>query len=347
MSQNFHVEKTITTDLLNPEDFIFSFQMNPINKNLVACSTSKNVINIYNVESNNLVSRLAGHSNTITEVIWTHYHPDVLFSSSLDNTVRGWDLRTGTNHFTFNGDYVEGASFFSTSCSGNILAGGNNAKIYFWDLSKNQNIFNYDGCHNGEVTQLKFHPNKTNKLFSGSDDGLLCTFDTSQSDENNALEQVYPIEDSISRIGIFGPSNEFLYCQTNFSNFNILSIETEEIIVAYKDLKNLMSSLSGITINYILECQYNPSTNQFFIIGATFSGSAYIFEIANGTIIPFGLLTEGHNTQIRALLWDFPSNKILTGAEDSKICLWSFNTTENNTSKLKKRRELPQKNDPY
>jgi len=214
---------------------------------------------------------------------------------------------------------------------------------------KNESIFIYKGCHSSEVTQLRFHPTYTNKLFSGSVDGLLCTFDISLGNENKALEQVYPIEDTISKIGVFGPSNEFLYCYTTFSNFYIISIEKEEIIADYKDIRNILSTIGGITINYLLECQYNPATNQFFIVSGTYSGIVVIFEIKNGNIEPYAILSEGHKSQIRCMNWEYSTNKIITGGEDSKLCLWNFSNSmeTDNRSNLKITREVTSNSQPY
>jgi len=261
MSSNLTFETSIITDLLNNEDMIFSLQKSPVDSFMIACSTSKDVIKIYNVETNNLMAQFNGHTNTISELVWSPYHPGLLFSCSLDNTVRGWDLRSGSCQIEFVGN--EENKFFCLSLNGPILAAGGVNKIFLWDIAKRDTMI-YDSSHSEEVTQLKFHPNQINKLFSGSDDGLLCMFDISKNNEKDALEQVYPIEDSISKIGIFGPSNEFLYCQTIFSNFSIWSIEREECILEYKEIRNLLSQISGVTINYLLECQYNPNTNQFF-----------------------------------------------------------------------------------
>jgi len=129
-SPHLNLEKTIVTDLMNPEDFLFSVRVSPIDKALVACSTSKNVINFYNIETNNLISRLNGHTNTISDIIWTQYQPDLLFSCSLDNTVRGWDLRTNTCPFVYNGD-EKSEAFYSVDFNGSILVGGSLKKIFF------------------------------------------------------------------------------------------------------------------------------------------------------------------------------------------------------------------------
>ena len=37
------------------------------------------------------------------------------------------------------------------------------------------------------VSKIRFHPEKPNSLLAGSEDGLLCLFDLSQSNEEDAI----------------------------------------------------------------------------------------------------------------------------------------------------------------
>ena len=62
----------------------------------VVASTSDNIIKAYSVSSSQLahVCDLRGHGGSITEVMFTDAS-SMLHSSSVDGTVKGWDLRSG------------------------------------------------------------------------------------------------------------------------------------------------------------------------------------------------------------------------------------------------------------
>jgi len=88
------------------------------------------------------------------------------------------------------------------------------------------------------------------------------------------------------------------------------------------------------------------------LAGGTYTGHIAIFSIENGNINPYALLSEGHNTQIRSVIWDFSNNQIISGGEDSKICVWRHMNHENidnidNRSNLKVTREIPPRFEPY
>ena len=61
----------------------------------ITASTSDNIIKAYSLSSSQLahVCDLRGHSGSITDVAFTA-SPSMLHSSSVDGTIRGWDLRT-------------------------------------------------------------------------------------------------------------------------------------------------------------------------------------------------------------------------------------------------------------
>ncbi|KAJ9632034.1 hypothetical protein H2203_000435 [Taxawa tesnikishii (nom. ined.)] len=48
----------------------------------------------------------------------------------------------------------------------------------------------YTESHNDTITQLSFHPSKSNILLSAATDGLVSLFDTTIADEDDALTQV-------------------------------------------------------------------------------------------------------------------------------------------------------------
>jgi WD40 repeat protein len=94
------LKKTIVTDLLTkPSEevdpaYIFNVVLGK-DKSIVAASSSTNAIKIYDFNTQALVSQCVGHSETITEIVFSPTEPFVLYSSSMDGTIGTWDVRTG------------------------------------------------------------------------------------------------------------------------------------------------------------------------------------------------------------------------------------------------------------
>lgn len=66
-------------------------------------------------------------------------------------------------------------------------------------LKYHQNYFSYYTTKNCDF-QVKFHPEDSNKLISGSTDGLINVFDLSQTSEDDALVETFNTESSIDKL---------------------------------------------------------------------------------------------------------------------------------------------------
>jgi WD40 repeat protein len=58
--------------------------------------------------------------------------------------------------------------------------------MIFRDLRTGKISCKYTESHMEDVTQVRFHPNGA--LFSGSMDGLICVFDITKSNEDDAVQ---------------------------------------------------------------------------------------------------------------------------------------------------------------
>ncbi|RUP52008.1 LOW QUALITY PROTEIN: hypothetical protein BC936DRAFT_143594, partial [Jimgerdemannia flammicorona] len=84
--------------------------------------------------------------------------------------------------------------------------------------------------HSEDVTQIHFHPAKSHTLLSASVDGLVCIYDVTLFDEDEALVAVVNSGSSVSKAGFFGPDAEYLYCLTHIETFS-LHTATENMVL--------------------------------------------------------------------------------------------------------------------
>jgi len=151
--------------------------------------------------SNNFDNNDSSTSITINSIQFAYISPHTLFAATDKNLVLVWDTRTPQQEtFQLNGCADE-HKFLSVTCNnedllvaaGTELKGEENVAISFWDLRapiNKQLLGYYTESHSDDIIQVKFCRMNSTKLISGSTDGLVCLYDVSKSNEDDALEQV-------------------------------------------------------------------------------------------------------------------------------------------------------------
>ncbi|CAD0048542.1 unnamed protein product, partial [Aureobasidium pullulans] len=106
-----------------------------------------------------------------------------LVTAGRDGTVRCWDERGKSAGLQMTDP--RGAGISALACRDTLIAAGTEStKEGLGDVSA------YVESHNDTVTQVAFHPTQQQTLLSGATDGLVSIFDTTISDEDDALVQV-------------------------------------------------------------------------------------------------------------------------------------------------------------
>lgn len=133
-----------------------------------------------------------GHTNMVTECLWHPLKPTYFLSSSLDSTVRVWDLEGRlvgldrqlghkTIHKSRNSNYTKiGVDCCAWAPNGNLIFGGcRDGSIQLWETNKGNSVqpklSNYK-AHQGEITSLKVFADNE-RLISRSQDGTLKLWD--------------------------------------------------------------------------------------------------------------------------------------------------------------------------
>ncbi|XP_064599360.1 WD repeat-containing protein 89-like [Liolophura sinensis] len=81
-------------------------------------------------------------------------------------------------------------------------------------------------------------------------------------------------------------------------------------------------------VEYVVDCirDYTSSSNPVLLTG-THSGALHLLKVDNSAedlnLHLVTSLADGHTTTVRCQQWDAQRETLLTGAEDSLLCLWS------------------------
>ncbi|OBQ32840.1 MAG: hypothetical protein AN485_20395, partial [Anabaena sp. MDT14b] len=161
-------------------------------KNLLAqIATDKN-IGLYSLMGSlippggsGLIRTLKGHSSSVYAIAVT---PDgkTVISGSADDTIKIWDLGTGTEKFTLEGHSNSVNAIAVTPDGKTVISGSRDNTIKIWDLGTGQEKFTLEG-HSDWVNAIAVTPDgKT--VISGSYDKTIKIWDVETGTEKFTLE---------------------------------------------------------------------------------------------------------------------------------------------------------------
>jgi hypothetical protein len=121
----------------------------------------------------------------------------------------------------------------------------------------------HTSTHSDDITALHFlnsdNPLPQNTLLSGSSDGLLCTSNADEDDEDEAVLNVANWGCSISQAGwIYGPSEPRIWAGSDMETFSTWSkqVKREPSLLRYQSVHSLVSLTWKIALKFV----YRPFT---------------------------------------------------------------------------------------
>ncbi|KAJ3046405.1 WD repeat-containing protein 89 [Rhizophlyctis rosea] len=247
-----------------------------LDRAIVAAPTAGGTIKIFDAnnlsEAGSINIRRGNADSTISEVVFDTTNNALLWSADKGGAVGLWDLRSGAQALSHDGVEVR-APVLSLSVNSNhtlLAAGtelvGDDAKILFWDVRNGlAPLAEFIECHSDDVTQVRFHPEQPNAMMSGSTDGLVCLYNLETFDEDDALYQVIK-EDSVHKIGYFGPSYEYLYCLTHMETFSLWQFSEAERVYQFGDIR---MQTPEAKVDYLIDCAYDAETQRMYLLSGS------------------------------------------------------------------------------
>ncbi|PIL36869.1 hypothetical protein GSI_00559 [Ganoderma sinense ZZ0214-1] len=294
-----------------------------------AASSPSNQIHLFDKERLKNVQTLPGHASSITTL---RSVPNVanaathaLLSSGKDGTVRVWDERAGT------------AALCCTELQ------GEDAAILYWDpRNPAAPLRTHSSTHSDDITAVHFYRpaassalNNGNTLLSVSSDGLVCTSNADETDEDEAgihvanwvcsVAQAGWLHDRAGRPGIWASSDMETFGVWNSELDPVQGVDIRQPSVHRQDL-------TWVT-DYLIGCHTtaNPpaeADNDLCIfVGSNEGDIALItrpsFADPGAPWVLQRTWTTGHVGVVRAVLWDERNSLLLTGGEDSELHVWN------------------------
>ncbi|KAI0722170.1 WD40-repeat-containing domain protein [Cerioporus squamosus] len=346
-SQNFRSSsRPVGSAKLPAEAYVLSLASLP-SFYAAAASAPSNSIHLFDRERLRNVHTLPGHADAITTL---RSVPNVanavthaLLSSGKDGAVKVWDERAGSAALRLTAS-TAGSPRALLSCDVSadgmtIAAGtelhGEDASILYWDpRSPAAPLRVHSSTHSEDITAVHFYRNGK-MLLSASSDGLVCTSNAEEVDEDEAgvhvgnwgcsIAQAGWLHDRAGRPGVWASSDMETFSVWTGELDRLQDIDIRQPSVHRQDL-------TWVT-DYLIGCHTTPlplgdSDNNLCLFAGSNEGDIALitrptFADASAPWELQRTWTTGHVGIVRTALWDEGSNVLLTGGEDSKINVWT------------------------
>ncbi|OQS04043.1 hypothetical protein THRCLA_03687 [Thraustotheca clavata] len=291
---------------------------------------------------------IAAHTNSINEICVSETEPWCVVSGSSDGTIKLWDLRVNANTAAQTIPVRTEVWSCSIGCGDTLVVCGTEDRAVFYDTRTTRKLGEYGESHMDNVTRVRFHPLRRSEVVTASEDGIVCLFDCTIADEDEAIISIINVESAVTQFAFFGPELHNFACLTGSETLDLWNITTAQRIAHFPQIRDACNALNMPT-EYLIDCKYDPTTNALHLITGDHAGTVNILQLGE-SLTPEAKLTGGHKAAIRCIDWD--GNMLLTGGEDSRLCKWTTNalvpvlgnrntrtSVERNVSGMKKARQ--------
>mmetsp|Transcript_28367 Transcript_28367/g.47680 ORF Transcript_28367/g.47680 Transcript_28367/m.47680 type:complete len:399 (-) Transcript_28367:403-1599(-) len=296
-----------------------------------------------------IIDRIAAHSAMISRIEASSTIPWMVLSASEDKHVCVWDLRATTLP-VIKLKLIDEVTAVAAGVNSTLLAAAYETTIDFYDIrqvvsnttasegvapssSSARRLGTYSDVHSDLITQLKFNPVQGSLLTSAAEDGLVCTYDTSTAEEEEAIVGILNTECPVQRFGYFGVGCAGLYVISSVETLSFWHQPTAQRVANFTQIRD------ELFVDYLVDCISIPDTNYVYLIAGDYSGKGIIANVVPDKVTPIGPLDSGHSANIRCCcrVGTNPitgNGKIITGGEDARLCGWKLSNTSGNTNSI-------------
>ncbi|KAG5677072.1 hypothetical protein PVAND_006856 [Polypedilum vanderplanki] len=323
-------------------------------------------IQIYDVTSSGL-SKYVGKNDfgrfdhPISGIKFFNNDNNLICCSTISGEIHMYDLRNFKKVFTFEDDtevVVKPVNCFDINASDRLIAAGTdelNHEVYllFFDIRERRLMGGFFESHQEEVTDVKFHPSKQDKVASCSTDGLINIFDCSKESEDDALLYSLNTEDSASKLKWH--NNDKLSCITNTNDLHLYDVNTQDLMKKWtrSNITDAMKRKSVIDCN-IVDC-HNIGDEMMFLATSNYNKGECVRSLKFNEKSIDPLCDFIGNTQIlRASLYNEKDDVFVTCGEGALITIWkegvvssTVSTKESMKEESSVKKKLKKKANPY
>lgn len=248
---------------------------------------------------------------------------DNVISTCGSDGLKLWDIRTRQPVWSA-GPENQAPLLSLDTCAGTFVAAGTELKgadagVLVWDTRSSKQLVSYVDSHNDDVTEVKFHPLRSNILLSGSTDGLVNVYDTTITDEEEAVIQGIKFA-SVNKTGFL--ADDRIFCLSHMETFSIFHATNPDA--------NDNDDIEPVNFGDVREkwdCEYvcDILTSPGLVaVGSNTRQSFKLLPFQNEQVDLSGAydLPGAHGEEVvRTVIIN--DNSVYTGGEDGIVRIWS------------------------
>jgi WD40 repeat protein len=238
----------------------------------------------------------------------------MIYSASNDGTLKIWDARDLKLQNTLKAQNKR--ELYSIGKTEYIVGAGSRGDIYFWDIRTMKSLTKFSETFADDVTKLKFHYAKPGNLLAGSEDGIVCQFDLSQNNEEDAVASIVRLSQPVASCGFFAANPELCHVTTSVGTINVVSLEEAKVLSDFNTIENLETNTE-----YLIETFTMPEDLNVYYLKGSPDGIIRKYQIPVGMYNTSEAIAEcytQHKTIITSAV-QLTDECIITGSEDGTI----------------------------
>ncbi|XP_013192655.2 WD repeat-containing protein 89 [Amyelois transitella] len=299
----------------------------------LAVSLQDNSIEIYEFHNGSLskTCRLSGHKKALKELVYSPKEDHLLFSAGEDGLVKLWDTRQSGSCVQEYNDEESGITrpfeCMDVSCNGRLLCAGSqvvedDAYLVFWDTRNTKPLGGYWESHTDDITQVKFHNDKTEVLATGSLDGLLNIFNIMEQCEDDALLYSLNVENSVERISWL--VGDQVGCVTQSNDLQLWDSATGDLVRSYGRDKIARSMKRSKDDDCYLVDVFTSTDDTPVVLAGSYGGDGHVLRslsITNKKLQPHSNFAQ--NKQVVRCCWYQKDHELMvTAGESGALGVW-------------------------
>ncbi|KAL9919739.1 WD repeat-containing protein 89 [Glossina fuscipes fuscipes] len=229
-------------------------------------------------------------------------------------------------------------------------------QLLFFDLRQRKLMGCYSESHQGDMTDIKFHPQNPDILCTGSVDGLINIFDLHETSEEDALLTTFNSESSVYKLNWHKTlyEKDIISCMTTTNDLKLYNSEEYDLVAEFEWPKITDAIKRKAPSNCHLINTHSTLDNKIFsLVGTNFNKGEILRSVQlKDQMIPLANF-KGNKQIIRDSVFEMNSNALITGGEGGFLTLWTQedrlnDSTQNYSQELKhKIKRGSHKTNPY
>jgi hypothetical protein len=212
----------------------------------IPCSMTGDIrgnIQILDLANQKLISTYSRHSSEITGLKCFDENINNFISSSLDGSIKIWDLREKNEVMNFKN--IEPISCSSLSPDDEIIVGGTiDGKIKLWNIRENKIIHEFNDSDSKKITHIRFHPSEIKMISTGKN--KLINFYNLEEFVLEGKSNIYP--KSITSLS-YQEINNNVVILAGGPNFLRIHNDILKNTSSFKSIENNSKDCSDILVN--------------------------------------------------------------------------------------------------